>query len=85
MHYMNGRPAQNGDLVVHFTTYPTKRFTTGVLYAAVAGNDFCNGQVAPVGGGPHFCPNLKECVHVDDFLAAQPTEYPIIESEEVQP
>jgi hypothetical protein len=75
MHYMNGRGANNGDKIVHISPY-NKRVTMGILYDAQAGNDFCNGQCAPFGGGPHFCPNLKECVHADDFMAALPTEFP---------
>jgi len=80
MHYKNGRPAQNGDIIVHTEKYgyPGK-VTTGVLYNATAGNDTCNGMLAPLGGGPHFCPNLSECVRLDDFRAAQPSEYPIVD------
>ena len=81
MHYMNGRPAQNGDVIVHINPYGRPfemgRVTTGVLYNATAGNDTCNGMLAPIGGGAHFCPNLKECVRLDDFRAGQPEEYPI--------
>lgn len=79
MHYKNGREAHNGDKIVHIGYYnavPNSKFTPGVLYDATAGNDYCNGSIAPLGGGPHFCPNLKECVHLDDFVAGQPAEYP---------
>lgn len=75
MHYMNGREAHNGDKVVLIPPY-SKKPVTGILYDAKAGNDYCNGMFAPLGGGPHVCPNLKECVHLDDFLAGQPETYP---------
>ncbi len=77
MHYMNGRPAQNGDSIVHIAHgHPTKRPVAGVLYNAVAGNDYCNGSLAPFSGGAHTCPNLKECVRLDDFMAGLPAEFP---------
>jgi hypothetical protein len=81
MHYQNGRPAQNGDSIVHIGNKPFGRLkpTAGVLYNATAGNDTCNGMCAPFGGGNHFCPNLAECVRLDDFMAAQPDGYPIAE------
>lgn len=78
MHYKNGRPAQNGDIIVHISPY-SGEVVTGVLYNATAGNDYCNGQLAPLCGGTHRCPNLKECVRVDDFKAGQPVEYPIVD------
>ena len=61
MHYMNGRPAQNGDKIVHIEKYGMTPGLprAGVLYDATAGNDACNGMCAPLGGGPHFCPNLR--------------------------
>lgn len=77
MHYKNGRPAFNGDIVVHINPY-SGVCTTGVLYNAKAGNDFCNGSLAPLGGGPHFCPYLKECVYLDDFKSAIPDDIPIV-------
>jgi len=47
----------------------------GILYDAVAGNDYCNGKIAPtLPSDP--CPNLKECLHLDDVLAALPTDVP---------
>jgi hypothetical protein len=79
MHYKNGRPAQNGDKVVPISTYGDPKPTAGILYDATAGNDYCNGIFAPFGGGPHFCPNLKECVRMDDFMAALPAENPLCE------
>lgn len=69
MHYKNGRPAQNGDKVVLFPSYGNP--VVGILYNAVAGNDSCNGQIA-VTHQNDPCPNLKECLHLDDVLAALP-------------
>jgi hypothetical protein len=67
MHYKNGREAKNGDKVVVLPTFGTPY--VGILYDAVAGNDYCNGRIAvTVGTDP--CPNLKECLHLDDVLAA---------------
>lgn len=71
---MNGRVANNGDSVVLLSPY-NKRPIAGILYNAVAGNDACNGMLAPFTGGAHLCPNLKECVHLDDFVAALPESY----------
>jgi hypothetical protein len=76
MHYKNGRPASNGDKIVLFTSYPSNAPVCGVLYNALAGNDYCNGMLAPFSGGQHMCPNLKECIHLEDFMAAQPKNYP---------
>jgi hypothetical protein len=77
MHYKNGREAKNGDRVAHIR--PTgfgadgkpNSFvvTTGILYDAVAGNDFCNGRLAEM-RSTDGCPNLKECLHLEDLLAA---------------
>jgi hypothetical protein len=69
MHYKNGRPANNGDKVVLIPSYGNP--VVGILYNAVAGNDSCNGQIA-VTHQNDPCPNLKECLHLDDVLAALP-------------
>jgi hypothetical protein len=67
MHYRNGREAKNGDKIVqldhqgHVVTY-------GILYGAVPGNDYCNGNIAPVQqipAGACMC----DCLHVDDLAA----------------
>lgn len=47
----------------------------GILYDAQAGNDYCNGSIAPIRPGDP-CPNLKECLHLDDVLQALPAEVP---------
>lgn len=67
MHYKNGRPAANGDLILVQPTYGTPFM--GVLFGAVAGNDHCNGYVL------QHVPNciginLKEALRADDALAA---------------
>ncbi len=50
MHYRNGRLAVNGDVVVQIGGYGDggKVNAVGVLYGAVPGNDYCNGNIAPV-------------------------------------
>lgn len=73
MHYKNGREARNGDKVVLLPSYGNP--VVGILYDAQAGNDFCNGRLAPVGPGDP-CPNLAECLHLDDVLAALPKDVP---------
>jgi hypothetical protein len=69
MHYKNGRPANNGDKVVLIPSWGNP--VIGILYDAVAGNDTCNGRLAPIQPNDP-CPNLKECLHLDDVLAALP-------------
>lgn len=70
MHYANGREAKNGDKVVHVSPYDGS-MTIGILYNAVSGNDYCNGKIA-VTSSSDPCPNLKECLHLDDFKALIP-------------
>lgn len=74
MHYKNGRPAHNGDKVVLMPDYPKdmkgRQLSVpiiGILYDAQAGNDYCNGKIAPISSDDK-CPNLKECLHLDDVL-----------------
>jgi hypothetical protein len=67
MHYKNGREAKNGDKVVLIPTYGSP--IVGILYDAKEGNDYCNGRIAPTNPGDPY-PNLKECLHLDDVLAA---------------
>ncbi len=73
MHYKNGREAKNGDKVVLLPGYGPP--VIGILYDARAGNDYCNGKIAPVLPNDP-CPNLKECLHLDDMLSALPLEVP---------
>ena len=67
MHYKNGREAHNGDKVMLIPSYG-KPFI-GILYDAVAGNDACNGNLAPISNNDRM-PDLKECLHLDDVLKA---------------
>jgi len=67
MHYKNGREAKNGDKVLFIPSYGAP--VVGILYDATAGNDYCNGKIAPVNPNDP-CPNLKECLHLTDALAA---------------
>lgn len=78
MHYKNGREAKNGDKVVHIAAYGLvdpetgkvrPNAVVGILYDAVAGNDYCNGKLAPISPNDPM-PNLKECLRLDDVLAA---------------
>jgi hypothetical protein len=73
MHYKNGRVAKNGDKVVLLPTYGAP--TVGILYDAVAGNDSCNGRLAPISNSDP-CPNLAECLHLDDVVKALPSVIP---------
>lgn len=68
MHYKNRRPAQNGDTVVNLSNYQP---SVGVLYDAVAGNDFCNGRLAQRSPSDPVA-NLAECLHIDDVRNARP-------------
>jgi len=63
MHYKNGREAKNGDMVLLSPSYGAP--VIGILYNAKAGNDNCNGNIAPVRPGDP-CPDLKECLHIED-------------------
>ena len=70
MHYRNGREAKNGDKIVQIGGYGTSGqvVAVGVLYDAVPGNDFCNGNIAAIqspGGNACLC----DCLHVDDLAA----------------
>jgi hypothetical protein len=46
MHYRNGTEAKNGDKVIKLNGGQIIAF--GVLHSAVAGNDLCNGNIAPI-------------------------------------
>ena len=67
MHYKNGREAKNGDKVLLLPSYGAP--CVGILYDATAGNDTCNGKLAPCSPNDP-CPNLAECLHVDDVREA---------------
>lgn len=73
MHYKNGREAKNGDKVLVAGSYGPPMI--GILYDAVAGNDHCNGRIAAVSKNDP-CPDLKDCLHIDDVVKALPAEVP---------
>lgn len=75
MHYKNGREAQNGDKVMLIPAYGGAP-VVGILYGATAGNDYCNGHIAPISPN-NVCPNLKECLHLDDAMALLNAETPV--------
>jgi hypothetical protein len=66
MHYRNGREAKNGDRIVKLGT-DGKVLGTGILYDAVAGNDYCNGYCAPISMDTGAC--LIDALHIDDLTA----------------
>lgn len=67
MHYRNGREAKNGDLIVQLDS-TGKVTAVGVLHSAVPGNDYCNGQIAPIQNAQTgAC--MVDCLHVDDLAA----------------
>lgn len=75
MHYKNGRAAQNGDKVMLIPTYAGPP-VIGILYDATAGNDYCNGRIAPI-SQTDPSPNLKECLHLDDARALLDASAPV--------
>ncbi len=69
MHYRNGREAKNGDKVVRLEA--GQIVSLGVLHSAVPGNDYCNGNIAPIQPPVDYA-CMVDCLHVDDvaeFLA----------------
>lgn len=67
MHYRNGREAKNGDKVIQLTSGgPLKIVSTGILYDATPGNDYCNGSIAPLPQHQGAC--MCDCLHVDDIM-----------------
>ena len=65
MHYANGRIAKNGDKVILFPQYGSP--VLGILYDATAGNNDCNGKLAPCSPSDPM-PDLKSCIHYDDVV-----------------
>lgn len=63
MHYRNGREAKNGDKIVMLNGGEVEAF--GVLHDAVAGDDYCNGEIAPVQPTNKMA-CICDCLHVDD-------------------
>ena len=68
MHYRNGREAQNGDKIVKLGISDGKIVSFEVLYGAVPGNDYCNGNIAPV-QNPLDNACMVDCLHIDDVAA----------------
>lgn len=64
MHYRNGREAKNGDKIVRLSGGKIEAF--GVLHSAVAGNEFCNGNIAVVQSATEYA-CMCDCLHVDDL------------------
>ena len=69
MHYRNGREAKNGDRVVKLGGYGdgAEIVAFGILHSAVAGNDYCNGSIAPITDDMGAC--ICDMLHVDDVAA----------------
>lgn len=68
MHYRNGREAKNGDIVVQLEMNGGKVQAVGVLHSAVAGNDYCNGSIAPIQPTNQMA-CMCDCLHIDDVKA----------------
>lgn len=66
MHYRNGREAKNGDKIVKLNGGQVTAF--GVLHSAVPGNDYCNGNIAPIQPQNDFA-CMCDCLHADDLAA----------------
>lgn len=69
MHYRNGREAKNGDKVVQLSFDGAKIVGVGILFDATPGNDYCNGSIAPLLGGPVVGACMCDCLHLDDVTA----------------
>lgn len=67
MHYRNGREAKNGDVVIQIG-FDGKINALGVLHNATPGNDYCNGNIAPI-QYPVTGACMCDCLHVDDLQA----------------
>lgn len=65
MHYRNGREAKNGDKIVHLGSGDSRIVAVGVLHSATPGNDYCNGNIAPI-QDMRIGACLIDCLHLDD-------------------
>jgi hypothetical protein len=65
MHYRNGREAKNGDKIIQLN-HKGDINALGVLYDATPGNDYCNGNIAPI-SVKDAC--MCDCLHIDDVAA----------------
>jgi hypothetical protein len=71
MHYRNGREAKNGDKVISLAGYGPSKVNInaiGILFDAVPGNDYCNGNIASITGGPVVGACMCDCLHLDDVV-----------------
>lgn len=64
MHYRNGKEAHNGDKIVKLDGGKIVSF--GVLHSATAGNDYCNGYIAPVQSPTDYA-CMIDCLLVEDL------------------
>lgn len=70
MHYRNGREAKNGDKIVSLAGYGDNPINAiGILFNAQPGNDYCNGSIASIIGGPVVGACMCDCLHLDDLVA----------------
>jgi hypothetical protein len=67
MHYRNGREAKNGDKIVQLHNNG-QIGAVGVLHSAMPGNDYCNGQIAPIQSA-NTVACMCDCLHLDDVAA----------------
>lgn len=67
MHYRNGKEAKNGDTIIQLEGTASGKPTIGVLHDAVAGNDYCNGNIAPINTTPQMA-CMCDCLHLDDLM-----------------
>lgn len=68
MHYRNGREAKNGDKIVKLGISDGKIVSFGVLHGATPGNDYCNGNIAPL-QNPVDAACMVDCLHIEDVEA----------------
>lgn len=68
MHYRNGREAKNGDTIIQLGSGNGRVNAVGVLHSAQPGNEYCNGNIAPIQNsvtGACMC----DCLHIEDVEA----------------
>jgi hypothetical protein len=65
MHYRNGTEAKNGDKVIQLD-FEGNITAFGVLHSAVAGNDYCNGQIATI-QHPNITACIVDCLPIDEI------------------
>jgi len=66
MHYRNGRVASNGDRIIQLQD--GKITHLGILHDAKPGNDYCNGNIAPVHTQDAMA-CMCDCLHIEDLEA----------------